>query len=332
MEGTRLFSQAGLLERLRTPYSAYRKGKPPFGEYEEARYLPSGDRYLLVEFGDRLNIIINCKALAFEQEIKKSKIPGILETCVGQLAVLIFYDDSTISFDGLVAKLKEIEKRISMIEQMVLPSRLIEIPVLFHDRWTIEAAGDYSAKMKPVEDNCEVVIKYNGLKDLKELIEYTTTPQHWVANMGWMPGNANGFPLDPRYEIRAPKYNPSRTWTPQGTLGVGTADKVIYPLRSPGGYQMIGRTPVKMYEPEQQNPAFKRSIQLARVGDRIRFYPIVEEEYFQIEKEVQEGIYRYRITSYDLFSVRKYLEFLEDVREESERELKKRPWAGGHHV
>jgi hypothetical protein len=95
---------------------------------------------------------------------------------------------------------------------------------------------------------------------------------------------------------------------------------------------MIGRTPVKMYEPEQRNPAFKRSIQLARVGDRIRFYPIGEDEYFQIDKEVQEGTYRYRITSYDLFSVGKYLEFLEDVKEESERELKKRPWAGGYHV
>ncbi|MBI2649184.1 MAG: hypothetical protein HYW93_05985, partial [Thaumarchaeota archaeon] len=66
-------SQAGVLERLRTPYVSYKRGKPPFGEYEEARYLPSGDRYLLVEFGDRLNIIINCKALAFDQEIKKSK-------------------------------------------------------------------------------------------------------------------------------------------------------------------------------------------------------------------------------------------------------------------
>jgi len=335
MEGTRLSSQAaGSLERLRTPYSAYRRGRPPFGEYEEARYLPSGDRYLLVEFGDRLNIIVNCKALAFEKEIKKSKIPGILETCVGQLAVLIFYDDLIVSFGELVAKLKEIEKKkISSIEETVLPSRLIEIPVVFHDKWTIEAAKDYSAKMKPVEDNCEVVIKYNGLRDLDQLIEYTTTPDHWVANMGWMPGNANAFPLDPRYEIRAPKYNPSRTWTPQGTLGVGTADKVIYPLRSPGGYQMIGRTPVKMYEPEQRNPAFKKSIQLAQVGDRMRFYPIGEEEYIQIEKEVQEGTYRYRITSYDLFSMRKYLEFLEEVREDSEMELRKRPWSGGaHHV
>ncbi len=332
MEDTPLSSQAGLLERLRTPYASYKRGKSPFGEYEEARYLPSGDRYLLVEFGDRLNIIINCKAIAFDQEIKKSGIPGVLETCVGQLAVLVFYDDSIISFDELTARLKELEKKISLTEQMILPSRLIEIPVLFHDKWTAECTRDYSAKMKPVEDNCEVVVKYNGLKDLNQLIEYTAIPEHWVANMGWMPGNANAFPLDPRYEIRAPKYNPSRTWTPQGTLGVGTADKVIYPLRSPGGYQMIGRTPVKMYDPEQRNPAFKRSIQLAMVGDRVKFDPITEEEYLEIEKEVQEGTYRYRITSYDLFSVKKYLEFLEDVKEEARRELEKRPWAGGHHI
>ena len=215
---------------------------------------------------------------------------------------------------------------------MVLPSRLIDITVLFHDRWTIEATKEYSAKMKPVDDNCDIVIKYNGLKDLNELIEYTTTPHHWVANMGWMPGNANAFPLDPRYEIRAPKYNPSRTWTPQGTLGVGTADKVIYPLRSPGGYQMIGRTPIKMYEPEQRNPAFSRTIQLASVGDRIKFYPITEEDYVEIEKEVQEGTYRYRIKSDELFSMKIYLEFLKGIKEETEKAMKKRPWASGPHV
>ena len=325
-------SQAGSLDKLRTPHSAYRKGKLPYGEYDQARYIPSGDRYLLVEFGDRLNIIINCKAVAFDQEVRRAEIPGILETCVGQLVVLVSYDDSVISFDTLVGKLKEIEKRVGRIEKMVLPSRLIEIPVLFHDQWTLECIKDYSSKMKPVEDNCDIVIRYNGLKDLKELIEYTIAPEHWVANMGWMPGNANAFPLDPRYEIRAPKYNPSRTWTPKGALGVGTADKVIYPLRSPGGYQMIGRTPVKMYEPEQRSPAFKDSIQLARVGDRIKFYAITEEEYTEIERSVSEGIYRYRISSYGLFSVSKYLDFLEDVKEESERELKKRPWAGALHV
>src|SRR5437899_1402061 len=211
MEGTRLSSQAaGLLGRLRTPFSAYRRGRPPFGEYEEARYLPSGDRYLLVEFGDRLDIIVNCKALALGKEIKKSKIPGILETCVGQLAVLIFYDDLIVSFYELVATLKDIKKKkISSTEETVLPSSLIEIPVAFHEQL----------------------------------------------------------------------------------------------------------------------------IQLAHVGDRIRFYAIGEEEYFQIEKEVQEGTYRYRITSYDLFSMRKYLEFLEEVREDSEMELRKRPWSGGaHHV
>lgn len=327
-----MLGQSELIKKYRSPYATYKRGKTPFGEYEEARYLLSGDRYLLVEFGDRLNIIINCKAIAFEQEIRKSNIPGICETCVGQLSVLIFYDNFLISFEELVAKLKEIEKRIPPVEKMVLPSRVIEIPVLFHDKWTRECVEDYSRKIKPMEDNCEIVIRYNGLRNLKELIEYTTTPQHWVANMGWMPGNANAFPLDPRYEIRAPKYNPSRTWTPPGALGVGTADKVVYPLRSAGGYQLIGRTPVKVYDPKQRNPAFKNSPVLFRVGDRVKFYPITEEEYFEIEKEVEAGTYRYKIINYELFSVQRYLEFLEDIKEEVEKEMRKRPWMGKGHV
>jgi len=280
----------------------------------------------MVEFGDQLNIIINCKAIAFNNELKKSNIPEIIETCIGQLSVLVFYDNLALTFEELIAKLKEIENRVPPVDKMVISSKLIEIPVLFHDRWTRECAEDYSRKIKPVEDNCEIVIKYNGLKDLDELIEYVTTPEHWTGNLGWIPGNANAFPLDPRYEIRAPKYNPSRTWTYEGTLGMGTGDKVIYCTRAPGGYQMLGRSPIRVYDPQQKNRVFKKFLVYFEVGDRQKFYSIDEEEYLKIERE-RDGDYRYRIYPYQLFDVKKYLEFLDDVKEEAEKERKRRPWA-----
>ncbi len=280
----------------------------------------------MVEFGDRLNIIVNCKALAFAQDVARRKIPGVVETCVGQLSILIHFDPSQTSIKELVLNLKRIAEELAPVNEMMVPSRLIEVPVVFHDRWTLECIEDYNRRVKPVEDNCEVVIKHNGLKDLDDLIEHVTTPEHWVANLGWMPGNANAFPLDPRYEIQAPKYSPSRLWTYEGTLGVGTSDKVIYPLKSAGGYQMIGRTPIKVYDPKQRNQAFKEFFVLPGVGDRLKFYPITEEEYHDIESRV-DGKYRYRIYPYSLFSVKRYLEFLANVSDEAKEILKNRPWA-----
>lgn len=280
----------------------------------------------MVELGDRLNIIVNCKAIEFANLLKQANVLGVNEICVGQLSVLIHYDSLATSLEPLIESLKEAYGNLSPVEDMVLPSRVIEVPVVFHDRWTRECTEDYSRTIKPMEDNCEILIKYNGLRDLDDLIEHTCAPEHWISNLGWMPGNANGFPLDPRYEIRAPKYNPSRTWTYEGTLGVGTGDKVIYPLRSAGGYQMIGRTPIRVYDPKQRNPAFRDSFLLPKVGDRMKFYPITEEEYFKIADKVDDR-YRYRIRSTCLFSVKRYLSFLHAVAKEAEEIRMTKPWA-----
>lgn len=314
------------ISQVRPVFSRYSKGNEPFGLYEVPRYLISGDEYLMVEFGDRLNIVVNCKAIAFADLLQQSKDLGVLEICVGQLSVLVHYDSLVMSLERLIENLKAVTEKLPVIDEMILPSRVIEVPVVFHDRWSQECTEDYSRTIKPMEDNCEVLVKYNGLRDLDDLIEHTCAPEHWITNLGWMPGNANGFPLDPRYEIRAPKYNPSRTWTYEGTLGVGTGDKVIYPLRSAGGYQMIGRTPIKVYDPKRRNIAFRDSFILPGVSDRWKFYSITEEKYHDIIATVDER-YRYRIRTTGLFSVKRYLNFLRDVTKEAEEIRKSRPWA-----
>ena len=89
---------------------------------------------------------------------------------------------------------------------------------------------------------------------------------------------------------------------------------------------MIGRTPIRAYDPKQRNTVFKDNPVYIRTGDRVRYCAIDEAEYLNIEKERDEN-YRYRITPYGLFSVKSYLNFLEDVKEEAERIKAKRPWA-----
>jgi allophanate hydrolase subunit 1 len=77
----------------------------------------------------------------------------------------------------------------------------------------------------------------------------------WNAANGFFPGLPFMFPLDPRYAVVIPKYNPTRPWTPEGAVGIAGPCLAIYPVPSPGGYQLIGRT-IPIYDAQQRNPAF----------------------------------------------------------------------------
>ena len=114
------------------------------------------------------------------------------------------------------------------------------------------------------------------------------------------------MPLNPNNRLIAPKYNPPRTWTPKGTIGIGGAITCIYPDRTPGGYQIFGRTPMPIWDREQRLPAFADSLALFRAGDRVRFIPIDRDEYDFVEAQVAEGAYRHPGVDYQRFSLSGY--------------------------
>lgn len=284
--------------------------------YEEPRYLLSGDRYLLIEFGDEMNMDLNFKALGLEEEIRKNRVKGVIETVPSFATLLVHYEPAVINGKNLIATLAEYIGGLKSIENLELPSRLVEIPVVYADRWTRECVEAYSRTIKPIPPNPEFVAEENGLKSVKELIYYHSTPQYWVAAIGFWPGLPFMMSLDPRYTLTVPKYNPPRTWTPQGTVGIGGACTAIYPVNTPGGYQLLGRTPVLIYDGPQKHPAFKESSVLLRTGDRLKFLPIPEEDFEDIEEAVNSGSYHYNIVNYELFSVGRYNEFLQEARKE----------------
>ncbi len=141
-------------------------------------------------------------------------------------------------------------------------------------------------------------------------------PEYWVAALGFWPGLCSLMPLDPRSRLVAPKYNPPRSWTPKGAVGIGGAITCIYPDRTPGGYQLVGRTPMPIWDREQKLRAFRETLALFKPGDRVRFVPIDQEEYDHIEASVADGTYDHPMVDYQKFSIRKYrawLDTLEDV-------------------
>jgi len=284
-------------------------------------YRYSGDEYFLIEFGEmKTDFFYNLRAMALGEQAKK--IPGVIETVPSMRSLLVHFDSLSIGLPELTAKVKELDNRISNIADLTIPSRLLRLPVAYGDKLTAEYIGRYAKLIRPDAPNIvnghnlEYVAKYNGLsvQDTISLIEST---QYWVAMLGFWPGLAFMVPLDPRAYLTAPKYNPTRPWTPEGAFGIGGPIVAIYPIESPGGYQLLGRS-VPIYDLKQQNPTFKKNPVLLQPADRLEWETVTNDELDEIRKEIFDGSYRYKVYPYESFNVKKYLEFMEETKEEAE--------------
>lgn len=267
---------------------------------------PVGDRFILVEFGNDLSLFLNFRCIQFGQALIKASVRGLTELVTSYTTVLIGYDPLKLSKYKLGEVCQEILKSLSPIDEIELPSRLIEVPVAYDDRWTRHCVEDYCRQIKKIEHNPSFVARVNGLKSIEELIRFHSTPEWWVGHIGFLAGLPTLMSLDPRYQLKAPKYNPPRLWTPKGTIALGGALTAIFPMVSPDGYQILGRTPIPIYDPERRFEAFNGSFFLFRVGDRARFVPITEQHFEEIEQSVEVGKYVFRIGKKELFSVRTY--------------------------
>jgi urea carboxylase len=119
-----------------------------------------------------------------------------------------------------------------------------------------------------------------------------------------------------------PKYNPTRTWTAEGAVGLGGPCYAIYPVESAGGYQLFGRS-LPVYDLEGRNAIFKQNPLLLRPGDRVSFERVSEEELLSIWEDVRADRYRYRIEEHP-FDVGIYLELRDRVQGEAEERRHRR--------
>ena len=163
------------------------------------------------------------------------------------------------------------------------------VPVLYFDPWTTACVDDYRSKVSDKIPDPDLLCELNHLADRRELIRRHSGTEYWVAALGFWPGLCSLMPLDPTHQLIAPKYNPPRTWTPKGTIGIGGAITCIYPDQTPGGYQIFARTPMPIWDREQRLPAFRDDLALFRAGDRVRFIPIDREEWDHVDAQVTAG-------------------------------------------
>ena len=259
---------------------------------------------------------LNFQVHALAAVIRDAAISGIVELIPEMASMQISYDADVICFDDVVREVSALHRDATSQQDVELESRLFAVPVLYFDPWTEECVAEYRARVTEKAQDPELVCEFNGLAGRPELRRVHCAPEYWVAALGFWPGLCSLMPLDPRSRLVAPKYNPPRSWTPKGAIGIGGAITCIYPDRTPGGYQLVGRTPMPIWDREQKLRAFRETLALFKAGDRVRFVPIDREEYAHIEAAVAEGTYEHPMVDYQKFSIRKYrcwLDTLEGV-------------------
>lgn len=274
--------------------------------YETPAFRPGGDRYMLIEFGNEMNLELNFMAQGLATAIAEQKTKGVIETAPCFASMLIHYEPDEISYADLSRELERLIAALGPSDDIELESRVFYFPTVYLDPWTRECVQDYIAKIAPKQTDPEFVAELNGLTDVQQFVRVHSGTEYWVASLGFWPGLPFMMALDPRCKLTAPKYNPPRTWTPKGTVGMGGASTAIYPEHLPGGYQIFGRIPVPIWDPEKRFDVFSDSICLFRPGDRVKFVPCTVEEFEEAERRVADGSYVYNLVEYQKFSVRQY--------------------------
>jgi urea carboxylase len=290
----------------------------------------AGDRALLVEYGEMIfDLTLSFFVLAMDTALRERPIEGIIETAPGFRSMLISYDPLIVSSTDLVDYLRDVYDGLPAEREIEIPSRLIRLPIAFDDSQTRAAVDRYVHSIRADAPNCEgghnidYIVRYNGFADREELYEHVLASELWTAFIGFFPGLPFMFPVDPRHVTVVPKYNPTRTWTPEGAVGIGGPCFAIYPVESPGGYQLFGRS-LPVYDLQRRNSAFRGDPLLLRPADRVSFYRVTEEELMSLWEDVRADRYVYHRDEDATFDVGAYLEFAERVRDEADEARRRR--------
>ena len=234
----------------------------------DVRFLLTGDTSVCVEFGNEISEAINAKIRAYNIALQDSKIPGIVETVPTYRSLMIHYDPEVILCAPLMEELRGLLGKLDQIR--IPPSEVIEIPVLY--------GGE---EMGP---DLAFVAEHAG-KTQEEVIQIHTSTEYLIYMLGFTPGFTYLGGMSE--EIAAPRLKQPRVKIPAGSVGIAGSQTGVYPIDSPGGWQLIGRTPLKLYDSEREKPVLLES------GQYIKFRPVTEEEYKAIEKQVENDTYQY---------------------------------------
>jgi KipI family sensor histidine kinase inhibitor len=217
------------------------------------RIVPAGDSALIVEFEDRIDVEINARAIHLAASIETAALAGIRDVVPTYRSVAVYFDPLRTDFAALTRRL---EREAAQPAPAAVDARTaVRIPVCY--------GGVFGPDLGEVAAHA-------GLTEA-EVIARHCAPTYRVFMMGFVPGFTYLGTVDP--SIAAPRRPTPRLRVPAGSVGIAGPQTGIYPADTPGGWQLVGRTPVRMFDASRRDPF------LLEPGDAVQFYAIPSGEY-----------------------------------------------------
>lgn len=226
-------------------------------KFKFMKIFPLGENALTVDFGNEISVELNTEVLRLAAAVEQKTFPGLIETVPAYSSLTVFYDVFTVrknfpEFDTAFDAIKFfVENSLKNLDEMATAEqRTVKIPVSFDE----ESAPDL-----------ETVAAHNDLTKEK-VIEIFLAGTYRVFMLGFLPGFSYMGELDER--IATPRRQTPRTRVEKGSVGIAGRQTGIYSLASPGGWQIIGRTPIELFTPEAETPT------VLQAGDLVEFYKV----------------------------------------------------------
>ena len=233
--------------------------------YERPIYHPAGDRALVVELGDGISPDVNSKVRDLLVTIDQQSLPGVIDLVPSYRSILVQYDPIRILYEELTARIGDLERTLA--SSAPARPRVVELPTLYgHEEYG---------------PDLEFVARHARL-DQEDVIRIHSGADYRVYMMGFSPGFPYLGGLSDR--LTTPRLATPRAQIPAGSVGIADTQTGVYPVASPGGWRLIGRTPLELFDALRQPPA------LLAAGDTIRFTPIESKKAFaDIRRMVEAG-------------------------------------------
>lgn len=231
-----------------------------------------GDRGILIEFEPEISENILQKVLSLKENLQKNIFKPNIEITNAYNSLLINYHYTIENFYGEVSKVREVLSETGFYHN--LNSRIFYIPVCYEP--------EFGSDLKYISSEKNLSVD--------ELIHLHTQPIYTVFFIGFLPGFLYLGGLDDKLNIARRKE--PRMKVPAGAVGIGESQTGIYPKSSPGGWQLIGNSPVPLFTKEKVTPCEILG------GDKLNFYSVSKEEFLAIKDEVTEGTFHFKTEEY----------------------------------
>ncbi len=225
----------------------------------EPELSPLGDCGVRVVFGHEISREIHARIRRFGMALDADPIRGMTEWVCGYAVVTVYYQPWSVSYDALCGALRQRLSQRDLADP--LPERVVEIPVCY--------GGEFGPDSEDAAHCC-------GLS-AAEMIRQHAAPLYPVYFLGFLPGFAYLGGLPPGLAV--PRRSVPRLAVPAGSVGIAGEQTGVYPLETPGGWQIIGRTPLKLYDPQREPPS------LLALGDSVKFVAISVDRFAELEDE-----------------------------------------------